>query len=71
MLRSTIARKKDSSAAVTVGSLDAWAVWSEIRRERVSCVRPGRNGVWGPVVERISVRVWRKRVRIWGMKKGL
>jgi hypothetical protein len=71
MLRSTTARKRDSSAEVTVGSFDAAAVWSEMRRERVSCVRPGRNGVWGPVVERMRVRVWRKRVRIWGMKKGL
>lgn len=71
MLRSTIARKRDRSAAVTVGSLDVEAVCSGKRRERVSWVRAGRKGVWGPVVERMRERVWRKRVRRWGMKNGL
>lgn len=54
-----------------VGSSARGREWRERRRERVSWVRDGRKGVFGPVVERMRVRVWRKRARRWGMKKGL
>lgn len=37
----------------------------------MSWVRAGRKGVFGPVVERMRVRVWRKRQRRCGIRKGL
>lgn len=64
-------RKRASSAARMVGSSERVRVWKERRRERVSWVMVGRVGVCGPEVVRMRVRVWRKRVRRWGMKKGL
>jgi hypothetical protein len=71
MFTSTTARKRLSSAAVTVGSLDTGAVCSDKSNDSVSWVRPGRDGLCGPAVEKIRESVWRKSVRICGTKKGL
>lgn len=54
-----------------VGSSARVRVCRERMRERVSWVRVGRVGVWGPEVVRMRVMVWRKRVKRCGIKKGL
>jgi hypothetical protein len=71
MFTSTTAKNKLSRAAVTVGSLDIGAVCSDKSNDSVSWVKPGRDGLCGPAVEKIRESVWRKRVRICGTKNGL
>lgn len=69
--RSTTTRKSERRADRIVGSSASGREWRERRRDRVSWVKAGRKGVLGPAVERMRVRVWKKRQRRWGMKKAL
>ena len=70
-MRSTTTRKRERREFRTVGSLATGFEWTDRRKLNVSPVRFGRKGLYGPIVERMRVKVWKKRPSNWGTKKGL
>ena len=62
--RSMTARKRDSKAGRTTGSVDIAVPWSAKIRDKVSWLMVGRVGVCGPSVDSIRVTVWRNSRRM-------
>lgn len=62
--RSMTARKRESKAGRTIGSVDTAVPWRAKIRDSVSWLMVGRAGVCGPKVDIIRVTVWRNSRRM-------